>query len=130
MEAPLDQNVVWIADGDAAVRSALKFALELEGLTVHTCASGAELLRHLAMAKADCIVLDYKMSQSDDLADVDRLRLLCANIPVILIVNVATDRVRHLAARAGVYRILEKPLFDNVLLTTIEEILSQRRTRG
>jgi CheY-like chemotaxis protein len=82
------------------------------------------------MAKADCIVLDYKMSQSDDLADVDRLRLLCANIPVILIVNVATDRVRHLAARAGVYRILEKPLFDNVLLTTIEEILSQRRTRG
>jgi DNA-binding NtrC family response regulator len=76
MEAPIHQKVVWIADGDSAVRSALKFALELEGLTVHTCASSAELLRHLAMAKVDCIVLEYRMSQADDLAGLDRLRML------------------------------------------------------
>ena len=37
-------HLVLVVDDDLAVRESLKFALELEGLEVHVCAGGADLL--------------------------------------------------------------------------------------
>ena len=53
--------VAFVVDDDPAVRDALRFSLELQGLTAHTCSSGEGLLAHRALAESDCIVLDYKM---------------------------------------------------------------------
>ncbi len=39
-------DIILVVDDDFAVRESLKFALELEGLVVHACGSGMELLRH------------------------------------------------------------------------------------
>ena len=54
-------HVVLVVDDDLAVRESLKFALELEGLEVHACAGGADLLDHPQLMHAACLVVDYQM---------------------------------------------------------------------
>ena len=55
------QEIVFVVDDDLAVRESLKFALELEGLVVRVCGSGAELLRHSDLSHAGCLVMECRM---------------------------------------------------------------------
>ena len=120
------QDVVLLVDDDAAVRDALKFALEIEGLVVHGCAGGAELLAHPELRRARCIVIDYRMPVMDGLALLERLTARELRIPVILITAHATRSLRERAARAGVRHVLEKPLFNGSLLDSIHAVLGVR----
>ena len=47
--------MVIVVDDDLAVRNSLKFSLEIEGLTVHSFATGAELLNAIDLALCDCL---------------------------------------------------------------------------
>ena len=62
---PTVKPIIIVVDDDPAVRDSLKFSLELEGLTVHTCDSGKSLLDHPQLKQAGCVVLDYKMPEMD-----------------------------------------------------------------
>jgi FixJ family two-component response regulator len=68
-----DHDIVFVADADMAVQDSLKFALELEGLSVHACGSGDELLRHPDLLNAHCVLLDYKMPSMDGFEVLSRL---------------------------------------------------------
>lgn len=114
--------IVLIVDDDQAVRDALKFSLELEGLKVHTCASGAELLEHPVLARARCLVLDYKMPVMDGFQALDSLAKRGVNLPTILITTSVTDGVRERARKAGIAHILEKPLLDGALMDRLKEL--------
>jgi two-component system response regulator FixJ len=114
-----DKTTIMVVDDDPAVCDSLKFALELEGLTVHTCTSGPELLRHPDLGQARCLVLDYKMPEMDGFEILDRLD---ANVPVILIAGPVTSSIRERARHAGVLHVLEKPLLDSALIDRIREI--------
>ena len=48
------QDIVLVVDDDLAVRESLKFALELEGLSVRACGSGEEFLSHPDLPRARC----------------------------------------------------------------------------
>lgn len=108
---------VLVVDDDRAVRDALKFALELEGMEVQTHASGFDLLGRAPAA--DCLVLDYKMPDMDGLAVMAALAARHVDIPVIMITAPVTAIVAGAARRAGVFNILEKPLTGSVLLDNI-----------
>jgi hypothetical protein len=54
------QNIVFVVDGDLAVREFLKFVLPIEGLAVFVFANGVELLAHPVLRMARCLVLDHK----------------------------------------------------------------------
>jgi len=114
--------IVLVVDDDPAVRDALKFSLELEGLKVHTCASGAELLEHPALGQARCIVLDYKMPVMDGFQTLDSLAKQGVKLPTILITTSVTDGVRARARKAGIAHILEKPLLDGALMDRLKEL--------
>ena len=119
------RDLVLVVDDDAAVRQSLKFALELEGLAVHTFGSGAELLRYPELRQARCLVLDYKMPEMDGFAVLDRLAARGVLLPVILITPNAMDGVRTRARVAGVRHVLEKPLSDGALLDSISQVLGR-----
>ena len=108
---------VLVVDDDHAVREALKFALELEGMDVRTHASGPDLLRRAPAA--DCLVLDYRMPGMDGLAVMAALAARRVEIPVIMITAPLTPAVAGAARMAGVFNILEKPLAGDVLLDNI-----------
>jgi FixJ family two-component response regulator len=114
--------IILVVDDDPAVRDSLKFSLELEGLTVHTCGSGMALLDRADLEQAGCIVLDYKMPGMDGLAVIEKLEERLIQVPVILIISSVPTQIRKRASRAGVAHILEKPLLGSALIDRIREI--------
>jgi two-component system, LuxR family, response regulator FixJ len=121
------QEIVFVVDYDLAVRESLKFALELEGLVVRVCGSGAELLRHSDLPEAGCLVIECKMPLMDGFEVLDILAAQGTKLPVILLTSYATAAFRDRAAVAGVKYVLEKPLLNGSLLDNIHEVLGCRR---
>jgi FixJ family two-component response regulator len=114
---------VLIVDDDQAVRDSLKFALELDGLSVVTCGSGAELLSHPELGRARCLVLDYQMPAMNGFAVLKELKRRNVSTPVILITAPVSRDVLQRAVAAGVAGVLEKPLLEDILLDKIRHIL-------
>jgi two-component system, LuxR family, response regulator FixJ len=121
------QEIVFVVDDDLAVRESLKFALELEGLVVRVCGSGAELLRHSDLSHAGCLVMECRMPIMDGFEVLDILDARGVTVPVILLTSYATEGFRHRAGVAGVKYILEKPLLNGSLLDSIREVLGGSR---
>jgi FixJ family two-component response regulator len=116
-------GTVLIVDDDAAVRSALKFALEVEGFRVRLYAGSEALLADLDLPGCGCLVVDYRMPVMDGLQLIDALRGRNVAMPAILITGRANDGLRRLAARSGVSQVLEKPLSDGALVASIRQAL-------
>jgi len=114
-----DETFVLVVDDDRAVREALKFALELEGLKVSAFDSGSALLCHPGLAQADCLILDQKMPTMDGLAVMDALAARGIAIPIILITSSVNETLRRQARKAGVFAVLEKPLLDDILVQNV-----------
>jgi two-component system response regulator FixJ len=115
--------LILVVDDDEAVRESLRFALELEDLTVSLCAAGAELFRHPDLARAKCLVLDDMMPHLDGIAVLQGLAERRIDIPVVLMTEHATDRLRQRAARAGARYVIEKPIRDGALMTAIRQLI-------
>src|SRR5512132_1798160 len=112
--------------GDAlAVRNSLKFWLELEGLTVRSYASGAELLAAGELTRCDCLVIDEKVPASSGLHLIAQLRDRNFSAPAILVTSQPSLSLRDQAEKAGV-PIVEKPLLGDGLLDTIREAIGSR----
>ena len=114
---------VLIVDDDAAVRSALKFALEVEGFRVRLYPGPEALLADLALPCCGCLVVDYRMPVMDGLALVETLRERQVSMPAILITSRANNQLRTVAARVGILQVLEKPLSDGALVAGIRQAL-------
>lgn len=126
-----NDQLILLVDDDDAVRESLKFALELEGVTVETCASGAELLRHPALDQVRCLIIDYKMPGMDGLEVIARLTKTLHKPQVIMITGYLEQGLRDRALRAGALHLLEKPLSDGALLDRINQVLAaQNRQIG
>jgi two-component system response regulator FixJ len=115
---------VHVVDDDPAVCASLKFALELEGYSVRTHASGLDLLEDRDLAAADCVILDYRMPDMDGLAVLSELAARSVKIPVILITAPVNESLRRRAAQKGVFSLLEKPLLDNILVRNVQDAIS------
>lgn len=117
-------QIVFVVDEDLAVRDSLVFALGLEGFSVRACSSGVELLRHLDLLSARCLVIEDKMSEMDGFEVLAFLASRDLKVPVILLTSHSTPAIRKRAALAGVRHVLEKPLLDGSLVDCLHEILS------
>jgi FixJ family two-component response regulator len=112
-------QVVVVVDDDAAVRHALKFALESEGLKVRVHGNARALLADPELNGYACLVIDYRMPEIDGVELVDMLHSRGVMAPIIVITGRANAGMRERAARAGVGAILEKPLADGELSAAI-----------
>lgn len=117
-------GTVLIVDDDAAVRSALKFLLELEGLDVRVYDGPIALLAESNLPARGCLVVDYRMPRMDGLQLIEQLRARHVDLPVILITDRASVDLRRRAARSGARQVLEKPLSDSALVEGIRSILA------
>jgi len=117
-------DVVLVVDDDAAVRSALKFALEIEGFSVRLYATPEALLAENDLPATGCLVIDYRMPEIDGLELVERLHNLGVTLPVVLISGRVTQSLRARASSLGISGVLEKPLSD--LVASIRRALDAR----
>ena len=117
-------TVIVIGD-DRAVRNSLTFWLEIEGLTVRSYATGAELLSAGELVRCDCLVIDQKTPAGNGLGLIAQLRGRHFSAPAILIASHPSPSLREQAERADV-PIVEKPLLGNGLLDKIRDAIGNR----
>jgi len=116
-------EIVLVVDDDAAVRAALKFALEVEGFAVRLYDGSQAVLADDRLPGHGCLVIDYRMPQIDGLELIERLRAREVALPAILISGRVDEQLRKRAAQCGVDVVLEKPLSDAALVEGIREAL-------
>lgn len=116
-------GTVLVVDDDAAVRAALKFALEVEGFRVQLYDGPRALLADRNLPTRACLVVDHHMPEVDGIELVGKLRHRDVTLPVILISGRMNEQIRSRARRSGLTRILEKPLSDAALVDNIRAAL-------
>ena len=116
--------VICVIDDDDAVRNALKFALEIEGLDVRTYDGPVSVLNDPNLPPCGCLVVDYRMPVMDGLELIGVLRSRGIDAPAIVITGRANKDLRALVEKLGVHRLLEKPLSDDALLNSIRSALA------
>jgi FixJ family two-component response regulator len=118
------RHLVLLVDDDQAVREALQFSLELEGLSVHVHNGGDALLADPDLMHAGCLVLSDRNPALDGFALLTQLKARNVAVPSILLSSHLTERIRRRARAAGVSLVLEKPLMDNALRDQIRKIIA------
>ena len=121
---PTRTGTVIVVDDDTAVRNALKFALELEGLTVILCESGRDVLDRQHLPASGCLVIDYRMAEMDGFQLISELRERQVSLPAILLTSQVNADLRQRATEAGFFDVLEKPLHDSSLFDTVRAALA------
>jgi two-component system response regulator FixJ len=116
--------VVCVVEDDGAVRNALKFSLEVEGLAVRLYDGPASLLDDPGLPSCRCMVVDFRMPAMDGLELVQVLRTREIAAPVIMITGRATRDLRRRAEKLGIRRVIEKPLPDGELLKAVRAAIA------
>jgi two-component system response regulator MprA len=123
---------ILVVDDEAAVRDALRRALELEGYEVELATGGLDALTRLEADRPepDAVVLDILMPELDGLEVCRRLRRAGRRLPVLMLTARAevSDRVEGLDAGADDY--LVKPFSLEELLARLRALLRRASPDG
>lgn len=107
-----------MVDDHEAVRTSLKFALEIEGLEVRLYGGPDELLSDADLPALGCLIINFQMPVMSGLELIARLRDRHISMPAILITGYSNKHLRERAVVAGV-SIVEKPFFGSHLIDCI-----------
>lgn len=121
-----ESPIVLLVDDDEAVRSAVAFALNVEGFSVRSFANPTRLLAEPFPEQECLLVTDYRMPDVDGLELIERLRSRRPDLPIILMSGLVNKALRKSATRLGVGAILEKPLNGSNLAETIRDVFHGR----
>lgn len=128
---PERARTVAVVDDEEDVRVALQRLLRSAGFDVFVYGSGKSFLEDLASRPPDCLVLDLHMPGMTGFDVMDVLAAQEAGIPVIAITGNDTPSSRSRALASGVSLYLSKPVDDEVLINTIDELtLPPERAEG
>lgn len=99
------------ADDDDLIRSAVTHALVEEGIEVHSCADGADVLELCGAVGPDAVLLDLNMPTVGGLEAARRLRSDARNaeLRLVAITGQGTWELRRKALEAGFDEFLIKP---------------------
>ena len=121
------EPAIFIVDDDPAVRDSLQQLLESIGFAVEAYGSGEELLDRQGSLDGACVLLDLKLPGMNGLEVLEILAAQHSDACVILITGHGDAATRARATRAGAAAMLEKPLRDKLLLSTIHSVFEPRQ---
>ncbi len=117
--------IIYIIDDNSAVRDAVRFLVEQVGLTAKIYVSAQDFLDHFQLGMRGCLVLDIRMPGLSGIELQEKLTLIGAHLPVIIITGHGDVPITVRAMKAGAFEFLQKPFNDQVLLDTIQAALKK-----
>ena len=120
--------MVFVVDDDTSVCKALSRLLRAAGWAVRSFQSAEQFLACEREAGAGCLVLDIRMPGMDGLALQRHLQETDPDLPIVFITGQDEDESHEEALAHGAVAVIQKPLDEEALLTSIESGLA--RTQG
>jgi len=121
---------VLVVDDDRSTRSALRYALELNGFVVDEADTGAAAIELLARRDPDLVLLDAVMPGADGFATCTRLKEMPQgkDIPVLMITSLDDRHSIERAFAAGASDYITKPLHLNVVVQRVRRTIDASRS--
>lgn len=116
-----------VVDDSVTVRKVTSRLLERHGMEVLTAKDGIEALEVLQDTVPDLMLLDIEMPRMDGFEVASQVRhdSRLKELPIIMITSRTGDKHRERAMNIGVNEYLGKPFQEDVLLTTINQLLGR-----
>jgi two-component system response regulator FixJ len=113
-------RVVYIIDDDPAVRRSLERLLDAADFQTVSYATPKAFLHVAASLPVGCALIDIRMPEMSGLEVQEQLRLIKAELPVILMTGQGDVPSAVRAMKAGAVDFIEKPYSDDTLIAAIE----------
>jgi len=120
---------VLVVDDEAKIRSFLRLVLEPAGYDVIEAPDGKQAFQKALVSKADLVIMDLVMPEQEGIETILALRRELPSIGIIAISGAFDGQFLTVARAVGADATLDKPVGAETLLTTVVEVLSQRRKR-
>jgi FixJ family two-component response regulator len=122
-----DAPVVFVVDGDAAVRASLELLIRDSGWQPCAFASAREFLGSARVRVPSCLVLDLALPGLDGLAVQRQVARERPDMPVLVVTGCADVAVTVQAMKAGAADFLTKPFREDELMDAIGDALERSR---
>jgi DNA-binding NtrC family response regulator len=116
---------ILIVDDEASIRRTLRDILEYEKYEVDESKDGMECLVRLKKEKYDVIIMDIKMPKMDGIEALERIQMIAADTPVIMISGHANIDSAVEAVKKGAFDFISKPPDLNRMLITIRNAMDK-----
>lgn len=116
---------ILIIDDEKSIRKTLREILEYEKYQVDEASDGAEGVAMIQKEKYDIVLCDIKMPKMDGIEALDKIMLLSADTPIVMISGHGNIETAVEAVKKGAFDFIAKPLDLNRLLVTIRNAMDK-----
>ena len=116
---------ILVVDDEASIRNTLREILEFEKYDVDEAMDGIQALGKIKKTKYDVIIMDIKMPKMDGMEALERVNLIVADTPVIMISGHANIDTAVDAVKKGAFDFISKPPDLNRLLITVRNAMDK-----
>jgi chemosensory pili system protein ChpA (sensor histidine kinase/response regulator) len=117
-----------VVDDSLSARRSLAQLLSDSGFRVTTARDGLEAVEALIASRPDILFVDFEMPRMNgvELTAHVRSRDETRHLPIVMVTSRSTAKHREQAEAAGVNAYLTKPVTDDALLQTAQQLLEAR----
>jgi len=123
-------DLVHVVDDDQAVRDALRWLFEGEGLVVRTYSSAEDFLARFSNDRPGCAVVDLRMSGMSGLELQEALARDRITLPLVFVTAHGDVAQAVTAMRRGAVDFVEKPFDDEHLVDSVRRALGTHDRRA
>ncbi len=118
---------ILVVDDDLYLLAAIKQTLMLNGFAVQTYASPIQALASLGDHSFAAVLADIRMPEMNGMVLLERIVAQDPDLPVIMITGHGDIGLAVEAVKKGAYDFLQKPVDEEIILTTLGRALERRR---
>ena len=119
-----------VIEDDPAGRRLLGAIFQAEGLQVQVAADGAEGLRLARAQRADLVLLDLHLPETDGLTVLGELRTIDPELPIVIMTADMDVKNAVRATRLGAFDYLIKPLDPDEIVMVVQRALETRALKA